>query len=196
MCCHLSGDSARRSAAVSRPRHSSSFRTCWIMRVFHVRVEDLLLGGDPPRIHITHAKPIVTYQSSRRWRTNCAHTSRDGRKDSFSRAIGTPAIHPGWSNPIVKDCARPGIAKRVYPICCGIPSPRSCWTPDKFPSTRSKFLGHLNLSTTQIYPKPASKRWATTIFAPWAAITAPGSMPDRRYFAVISTFARLRPIAL
>ena len=66
----------------------------------HVRVEDLLLGCDPPQIHIIHAKrqPIATFQPSRRWPTNCAHTSSDGKKDFISRAIGIPGIPPEWSN--------------------------------------------------------------------------------------------------
>ena len=78
---------------------------------------------------------------------------QDGRKDSFSRAIGTPDIHPGWSNPIVKDCAlQAGIAKRVYPHLLRHRVATILLDSVQVPIDQvQKFLGHLNLSTTQIY---------------------------------------------
>ena len=63
-------------------------------------------------------------------------------------------------------------------------------------TAKAKFLDHLNLSTTQIYAETSIQALGDNYLRAWAAITAPGSIPDRRYFAEISTFARLRPDTL
>ena len=62
----------------------------------HIRVEDLLLDGDPPQMHIIHAKrgadryvPIL-----RPWQMNCALISRGAKRGSCLRATGTRAIRP------------------------------------------------------------------------------------------------------
>jgi len=66
----------------------------------HIRVEDLLLDGDPPQMHIIHAKrgPIATCRSCRRWQTNCALISRGAKPGSCLRATGTRAIRPEQCN--------------------------------------------------------------------------------------------------
>jgi hypothetical protein len=65
----------------------------------HIRVEDLLLDGDPPQIHIIRRStssvpnggPIATCRSYRRWQTNCALISRRAKPGSCLRATGTHA---------------------------------------------------------------------------------------------------------
>ena len=120
----------------------------------HVRVEDLLLTAIHRRStsRMPNARPIVTCRSCRRWRTNCAPTCRGGSKGSFLRVIGTPAIRPGWCN-VVKDCARQaGIAKRVYPHLLRHSVATILLDSGQVPIDQvQKFLGHLHLSTTQIY---------------------------------------------
>ena len=74
----------------------------------HVRVEDLLLDGDPPQIHITHAKrqadryvPILPALADE------LRTHLQGRQQGFLwRAIGTPGIRRGWVESGVTDRAR------------------------------------------------------------------------------------------
>jgi integrase/recombinase XerD len=68
----------------------------------HVRVEELLLGGDPPQIHITHAKrqadryvPILPTLADE------LRTHLRGRQRGFLlRATGTTAIRPGRCHPL------------------------------------------------------------------------------------------------
>ena len=69
------------------------------------------------------------------------------------RAIGTPAIRPGWCKPLWKDCAcQAGIAKRVYPHLLRHSVATILLDSGQVPIDQvQKFLGHLHLSTTQIY---------------------------------------------
>jgi integrase len=68
----------------------------------HIRVEDLLLDGEPPQIHIVHAKrksdPIDTCRSCRRWRMNFVPIYRAVKQASCSRATVTHAIRLERSN--------------------------------------------------------------------------------------------------
>jgi integrase/recombinase XerD len=66
----------------------------------HIRVEDLLLDGDPHRFtsSMPSGGPIAMCRSCRRWRTNFALISRGVKRDSYLRATGRPAIRPARCN--------------------------------------------------------------------------------------------------
>jgi integrase/recombinase XerD len=121
----------------------------------HVRVEDLLLGGDPPQIHITHAKrqadryvPILPALGDE------LRTHLQGRQKGF---LFESNRHTRYSSrmvqSIVKDSAlQAGIAKRVYPHLLRHSVATILLDSGQVPIDQvQKFLGHLNLSTTQIY---------------------------------------------
>ena len=121
----------------------------------HIRVEDLLLGGDPPQIHITHAKrqsdryvPILPALADE------LRTHLQGRERGFlfesnrHNRYSTRAVQT-----IVKDYARgAGIAKRVHPHLLRHSIATILLDSGQVPIDQvQKFLGHLNLATTQIY---------------------------------------------
>jgi len=62
-----------------------------------------------------------------------------------------------------------GIEKRVYPHLLDTPLRRSCWTLAGTIDQVQKFLGHLQLSTTQIYAETSVKALAIIMCALWAA---------------------------
>ena len=118
-------------------------------------MEELLLDGDPPQIHITHAKPqadryvpiLPTLADERR-------THLRGRQRGF---LFESNRHNRYSTrtvqSIVKDCARQaGITKRVYPHLLRHSVATILLDSGQVPIDQvQKFLGHLHLSTTQIY---------------------------------------------
>ena len=121
----------------------------------HVRVEDLLLDDDPSQIHITHAKrqadryvPILPALADE------LRTHLQGRQQGF---LFESNRHTRYSTrmvqSVVKDCARQaGIAKRVYPHLLRHSVATILLDSGQVPIDQvQKFLGHLHLSTTQIY---------------------------------------------
>jgi integrase/recombinase XerD len=121
----------------------------------HVRVEDLLLAVDPPQIHITHAKrqadryvPILPALADE------LRTHLQGRQKGF---LFESNRHTRYSTrtvqSIVKDCAhQAGIEKRVYPHLLRHSVATILLDSGQVPIDQvQKFLGHLHLSTTQIY---------------------------------------------
>jgi integrase/recombinase XerD len=121
----------------------------------HVRVEDLLLDGDPPQIHITHAKrqadryvPILPALADE------LRTHLQGRQLGF---LFETNRHTRYSTrmvqSVVKGCARQaGIAKRVYPHLLRHSVATILLDSGQVSIDQvQKFLGHLHLSTTQIY---------------------------------------------
>jgi integrase/recombinase XerD len=121
----------------------------------HIRVEDLLLDGDPPQIYITHAKrgadryvPILPALADE------LRTHLHGRQTGF---LFESNRHTRYSTrtvqAIVTHCSRTaGIKKRVYPHLLRHSIATILLDTGLVPIDQlQKFLGHLNLSTTQIY---------------------------------------------
>jgi integrase/recombinase XerD len=121
----------------------------------HIRVEDLLLGSDPPQIHIAHAKrqsdryvPILPALADE------LRTHLQGRARGF---LFESNRHHRYSarmvQSIVKHYAQQaGIAKRVHPHLLRHSVATILLDSGLVPIDQvQKFLGHLNLATTQIY---------------------------------------------
>jgi integrase/recombinase XerD len=121
----------------------------------HIRVEDLLLDGDPSQMHIIHAKrgadryvPILPALADE------LRTHLQGRQTGF---LFESNRHTRYSTrtvqSIVTNCARAaGIQKRVYPHLLRHSIATILLDSGLVPIDQvQKFLGHLNLSTTQIY---------------------------------------------
>ena len=121
----------------------------------HIRVEDLLLDSSSPQIHLTHAK-----RQADRYLPILPTLADELRTHLHGRQAGClfeSNRHTRYSTrtvqSIVKDCAhQAGIEKRVYPhlrrhSVATIRLDSGQVPIDQVP----KFLGHLHLSTTQIY---------------------------------------------
>jgi len=121
----------------------------------HIRVEDLLVDGDPPQIHLTHAKrgadryvPILPALADE------LRTHLQGRQRGF---LFESNRHTRYATrtvqAIVTACARAaGITKRVYPHLLRHSIATILLDSGLVPIDQvQKFLGHLHLSTTQIY---------------------------------------------
>lgn len=121
----------------------------------HISLKDLLLDGDPPQIHILHAKrqsdryvPIMPTLADE------LRTHLQGRHSGF---LFESNRHTRYSTrtvqSIVTGCARAaGIEKRVYPHLLRHSIATILLDSGLVPIDQvQKFLGHLHLSTTQIY---------------------------------------------
>ena len=121
----------------------------------HIRVEDLLLDGDPPQIHITHAKrgadryvPILPALADE------LRTHLQGRQTGFLFESNRHARYSTRTvQSIVTACARTaGIKKRVYPHLLRHSIATILLDSGLVPIDQvQKFLGHLHIATTQIY---------------------------------------------
>ena len=121
----------------------------------HLRVEDLLLDGDPPQIHITHAKrgadryvPILPALADE------LRTHLHGRQTGFLFESNRQTRYSTRTvQAIVTNCARTAsIKKRVYPHLLRHSIATILLDSGLVPIDQvQKFLGHLDLSTTQIY---------------------------------------------
>ena len=121
----------------------------------HIRVEDLHLDSDPPQIHLTHAKgqanryvPILPA---------LAHELRTHLQGRGQGYLFESNRHTRYAvrtvQTIVKRCAEAaGITKRVYPHLLRHSVATILLDSGQVPIDQvRKFLGHLHLSTTQIY---------------------------------------------
>jgi integrase/recombinase XerD len=121
----------------------------------HIRVEDLHLDGDPPQIHLRHCKkesnryvPILPALAQE------LRTHLDGRRQGY---LFETNRHDRYSvrtmQSIVQSSAREaGIEKRVYPHLLRHSVATILLDSGLVPIDQvQKFLGHLQLSTTQIY---------------------------------------------
>jgi integrase/recombinase XerD len=128
---------------------------CRVDEFVHIRVEDCLLDGDPAQIHITKAKrqsdryvPVLPALADE------LRTHLNGRQQGF---LFESNRHTGYSarmvQTILKDCAAAaGIAKRVYPHLLRHSVATILLDSGQVPIDQvQKFLGHLNVSTTQVY---------------------------------------------
>jgi integrase/recombinase XerD len=121
----------------------------------HIRREDLLVEGDLPQIHLTHAKrgadrdvPILPALADE------LRTPLQGRQRGFvfeSNRQTRSAARPVQA--IVTACARPaGITQRVSPHLLRHSMATILLDSGMVPLDQvQKFLGHLHLSTTPIY---------------------------------------------
>ena len=121
----------------------------------HIRVEDLLLDSDPPQIHIVHAKrgadryvPILPALADE------LRTHLNRRQTGFLFESNRQTRYSTRTlQSIVTTCARAaGIKKRVYPHLLRHSIATILLDSGFVPIDQlQKFLGHLDLSTTQIY---------------------------------------------
>lgn len=121
----------------------------------HIQVEDLRLHDNPPQVHITHAKgdtsryvPILHTLAQEL----CTHLSGRSRGYLFESNRHTRySVRTVQS--VVKECAQAaGITKRVYPHLLRHSIATLLLDSGQMPIDQvQKFLGHLQLSTTQIY---------------------------------------------
>ena len=121
----------------------------------HIRVEDLHLDDDPPRIHLTHAKgqanrhvPILPALAQE------LRTHLQGRRQGYlfeSNRHTRYAVRTVQT--LVQRCARAaGITRRVHPHLLRHSIATILLDSGQVPIDQvRKFLGHLHLSTTQIY---------------------------------------------
>jgi integrase/recombinase XerD len=121
----------------------------------HIRVEDLHLDSDPPQIHLTHAKdqanryvPILPALAHE------LRTHLQGRRQGYlfeSNRHTRYAVRTVQT--IVKRCAQAaGITKRVHPHLLRHSIATILLDSGQVPIDQvRKFLGHLHLSTTQVY---------------------------------------------
>jgi integrase/recombinase XerD len=121
----------------------------------HIKVEDLHLDSDPPQIHITRAKreadryvPILPALGQE------LRTHLQGRQQGY---LFESNRHTRYSvrtvQSVIKACAlAAGITKRVYPHLLRHSVATILLDSGHVPIDQlQKFLGHLHLSTTQIY---------------------------------------------
>ena len=121
----------------------------------HIRVEDLHLNSDPPQIHLTHAKgqanryvPILPALAHE------LRTHLQGRGQGYLFESNRHTRYTARTvQTIVKQCAEAaGITKRVYPHLLRHSVATILLDSGQVPIDQvRKFLGHLHLSTTQIY---------------------------------------------
>jgi integrase/recombinase XerD len=121
----------------------------------HIRVEDLHLDDDPPRIHLAHAKgqanrhvPILPALAQE------LRTHLQGRRQGYlfeSNRQTRYAVRTVQT--LVQRCAHAaGITRRVHPHLLRHSIATILLDSGQVPIDQvRKFLGHLHLSTTQIY---------------------------------------------
>lgn len=121
----------------------------------HIRVEDLFLNDSPPQIHITQAKRQSTrYVPLLNSLAQELQTHLNGRKAGY---LFVSNRHDHYSartiQDIVKEAARAaGITKRVYPHLLRHSIATILLQSGEVPLDQvQKFLGHLQIGTTQIY---------------------------------------------
>ena len=121
----------------------------------HIRVEDLHLDDDPPRIHLAHAKgqanrpvpilPALAQELRTHLQGRCqGYLFESNRHTRYAvRTVQT----------MVQRCARAaGITRRVHPHLLRHSIATILLDSGQVPIDQvRKFLGHLHLSTTQIY---------------------------------------------
>jgi len=148
----------------------------------HIRGEDLLLDGDPPQIHIIHAKrgtdryvPILPALADE------LRTHLQGRQTGFLfESTRQTRYSTRTMQSIVTTCARTaGIKNASIRTCSGIPSRPSCSIPGSCQSTSCKsFWDTWTFQPRRFMPKPACAPSATITSEPWAGRV-------RLYFAEI-----------
>ena len=125
------------------------------IQLVHIRVEDLFLDDDPPQIHVLHAKgnadryvPVLP-ELAQELRTHL----EDRRRGWLFESNRHQRYAVRSVQAMVRRCAlRAGIGKRVYPHLLRHSIATILLDSGQVPIDQvQKFLGHLHLSTTQIY---------------------------------------------
>lgn len=121
----------------------------------HIRVDDLYLDGDPPQIYLNHCKkesnryvPVLPALSQE------LQTHLNGRRSGYLFETNRNSRYSVRTvQSVVKNEARAaGIDKRVYPHLLRHSIATILLDSGEVPIDQvQKFLGHLQLSTTQIY---------------------------------------------
>lgn len=121
----------------------------------HLRVEDVHFGSAPPQVHLTHAKGQVSrYVPILPSLAQELRTHLHGRRQGY---LFESNRHTRYSirmvQAVVTESARTaGNRKRVYPHLLRHSIPTILLDSGQVPIDQvQKFLGHLQLSTTQIY---------------------------------------------
>jgi len=121
----------------------------------HIRVEDLHLEDDPPQIHLTHAKRQSTrYVPLLKSLAQELQTHLAGRTTGYLFESNRHDLYSARAiQDIVKESAEAaGITKRVYPHLLRHSIATLLLQSGEVPLDQvQKFLGHLQIGTTQIY---------------------------------------------
>ena len=158
-----------KSAYQDRSQHGLLIKTLLlsgarVSEFVHIRVEDLCLDNDPPQIHITHPKgnadryvPLLP-TLAQELRTHLRNRRRGWLFESNRH--GRYSVRSVQA--MVRRCAlRAGIAKRVYPHLLRHSIATILLDSGQVPIDQvQKFLGHLHLSTTQIYAETSVRALA------------------------------------
>lgn len=135
----------------------------------HIRVEDLLVDGDPPQIHLTHAKrgsdryvPILPALADE------LRTHLQGRRTGFLFESNRHTRYAPARFKRSSQRAPAPLASRNASIrtSSGIPSRPSCWIPGLSRLIRSRSFGDICIFRPhKSMPKRACEPWATTTSA-------------------------------
>lgn len=144
----------------------------------HIQVADLHLQDDPPQIHLTHAKRQSTrYVPLLRSLSDELQTYLNGRTSGF---LFESNRHDCYSvraiQDIVQEAAKEAnIPKRVYPHLLRHSVATLLLQSGEVPLDQvQKFLGHLQIGTTQIYAETSLDALGENY---QRAFNAPGSRP-------------------
>jgi integrase/recombinase XerD len=126
-----------------------------VQEFVHIKVDDLRLDSGPPQIHITHAKGQVSRYVpilptlAQELRT---HLQRRTQGYLFESNRHTRYSVRGVQDIVKESALAAGITKRVYPHLLRHSIATILLDSGEVPIDQvQKFLGHLQLSTTQIY---------------------------------------------
>ena len=127
----------------------------------HIRVEDLHLDDESPQIHLTHAKrQACRYVPMLPALAQELRTYLQGRRQGYLFESNRHTLYSVRTvQAVVKRFARQaGIAKRVYPHLLRHSIATVLLDSGLVPIDQvQKFLGHLQLSTTQIYAETSTR---------------------------------------
>jgi integrase/recombinase XerD len=141
-------------------RHGLMIKTlfltgCRVAEFVHIKVEDLHLDADPPQIHVVQAKrgasryvPILSSVAQE------LRTHLQGRRTGYLFESNRHTRYsPRGIQAVVKARAREaGLDKRVYPHLLRHSIATLLLDSGQMPIDQvQKFLGHLELTTTQVY---------------------------------------------
>jgi integrase/recombinase XerD len=142
----------------------------------HIRVEDLRLDSDPPQIHLTHAKgqadrcvPILPALAQE------LRTHLQGRRQGYLFESNRRTRYAARTvQTMVKRCASAaGLIKRVHPHLLRHSIATILLDSGQVPIDQvRKFLGHLHLSTTQIYAETSLRALGENYLRALGGVTA------------------------
>jgi integrase/recombinase XerD len=150
-----------------------------VSEFIHIRVEDLHLDDDPPRIHLTHAKgqgnryvPILPALAQE------LRTHLQGRRQGY---LFESNRHTHYAvrtvQTVVQRCAHAaGLTRRVHPHLLRHSVATILLDSGLVPIDQvRKFLGHLHLSTTQIYAETSLRALGENYVRALGGVTVPAA---------------------